>query len=1090
MEFDLCKENIQPLRGGRNVSRLGVALQAQSNEEFQRELVLQKEKFENLIRNYQGNDPLENWYEYICWVEQSYPKHGHEGNLVQILEDCLTKFENDKSYINDLRLCKLWIKYNDLQPNPAELYHMMHAKGLCIGCADLYRAWAYYYEAAGDYRGADVIFQLGRSEMAQPQQELIMAHQNMIFAAGQQVISGVNEQRLLEQRHALTTLCPYMPGKVASERSVSSSGPGVVPSASSSSRSNVVVSVYEERENSARGAEAPPSSILSVARRQIAPKENTIKPGQWTADPSHLKGCSVHSSRTPKFQVHVDTEEKRGLILPAEFYPVTHEDFSCWKPVLCYAEPEDPHRFPMYPKAKVYYNTDTEFSIEEIRAARYLPRSNVSYVETAQAIQSILGDGVNSSKHRIHDLIQDEHVYNQGDGDGLHHVFMPGRHGDVVEQPILQNHNIYQQFGCLPEIDQEVVSDQSLHQIEDNRNRRPGEKTRIFGQNMEEPLITFNTTLDHQNKAETNNIDFGNEMNALWRSTVDESLSTSVHQPQQKNVSKFSIYEGSSHQDLFQPKGSAMKSAPFNILSDEDLAETGSRGGHDIAAAAQPGDEAKRIVIFEDESSSSLTEMAAPPLSRFSDLNATCNTHAFSFNLNAMQVSTPQPKEVQISNASTHDAARKQLFCEEVPSAADKRMSTIVEETSSKSYGSSVSGGSLKSNTFNNSKRENMGIIAEESNSYHFNLAQNLRANAALRTSVLEVMDCESGQNSPVTETPIVPLEKAPSDPFKPALLKQLLDRVGFPGRYDNRYIRINTAPRITVRKEITVIGEDKYLVNLRLGEGTYGQVYKALDLCTNRAVALKLQKPPNCWEYYICKELQLRLSKHPLKECFMDIQLGYFSDHVSVFVSEFCPSGSLLDVVNSFKRKTGYAIKQSVCMYFSIEMLKIVSAMHQAKIIHADIKPDNFLVYITSEATLQLQLIDFGCSIDMTLFPPGTTFQRRITTKDFICCEMQDGRPWNYHTDLFCVAATAHVLLFDKYMQLQKNGAHWSITQRFSRYMRQDLWNEFFSRLLNQQDGPTNPDKLIEIMNDGLNRSRDELNMEMRKLVNILSNR
>ncbi|KAB0797214.1 hypothetical protein PPYR_08208 [Photinus pyralis] len=1088
MEFDLSKENIQPLRGGRNASRLGVALQAQGNEEFQRELISQKEKFENLIRNYQGNDPLENWYQYICWIEQSYPKHGHEGNLVQVLEDCLTKFENEKCYMNDFRLCKLWIKYNDLQPNPVELYQMMHSKGLCKGCADLYRAWAYYYEAAGDYRSADSIFQLGRSEYAQPQQELIMAHQNMIFAAGQQVISGVNEQRLLEQRHALTTLCPYAPGKVGSERSISSAGPGIVPSTSSSSRSNIGLSVYEDRENSVREVAAPPSSILSVAKRQIAPKENAIKAGMWTAP--HLKGVAAHTSRIPKFQVHVDSDEKRGLILPAEFYPTTHEDFSCWKPVLCYAEPDDPHRFPMYPKAKVYCNLETEFSIEEIRAARYLPRSNVSYVETAQAIQSILGDGVNTSKHRMHDLTQEEHLYDQGDGDGLHHMFMSGMQGDVVQQPILQNHNIYQQFGCLPEIHQEVVSEQSLRHMEDNRTRRPEDKTRIFGQNMEEPLITFHTSA--QNKIDPNNIDFGNEINDLWGSAINDTLSVSVHPPQHKNVSKFSIYEESKYQDHLQPKGSAMKSAPFKVLSDEDLAETGSRGGHDIAAAAQPGDEAKRIVIFEDESSSSMTEMAAPPVSRFSDLNATCNTQAFNFNLNAMKVSTPQAKQVHISPTSSLDAPRKQLFSAEIetgPVKLGNRCSTIVEETSSKSYGSS-SGGSIKSNTFNNSKRENMAIRADESSSYHFNLAQNLRANAALRTSVLEVMDCESGQNSPVTETPIAPLETAPSDPFKPALLKQLLNRVGFPGRYDGSYIQINSVPRITVRKEVTVIGEDKYLVNTRLGEGTYGQVYKALDLCTNRAVALKLQKPPNCWEYYICKELQVRLAKHPLKECFMDIQLGYFSDQISVFVSEFCPSGSLLDVVNSFKRKTGYTIKQSVCMYFCIEMLKIVSAMHKAKIIHADIKPDNFLVYITSESTLQLQLIDFGCSIDMTLFPPGTSFQRRITTKDFICCEMQDGRPWSYHTDLFCVAATVHVLLFDKYMQLQKNGAHWSITQRFSRYMRQDLWNEFFSRLLNQQDGPANPDKLVEIMNDGINKGRDELNMEMRKLVNILSNR
>lgn len=43
MEFDLSKENIQPLRGGRNPSQLEVALQAQTNEDFQRELLHQRQ---------------------------------------------------------------------------------------------------------------------------------------------------------------------------------------------------------------------------------------------------------------------------------------------------------------------------------------------------------------------------------------------------------------------------------------------------------------------------------------------------------------------------------------------------------------------------------------------------------------------------------------------------------------------------------------------------------------------------------------------------------------------------------------------------------------------------------------------------------------------------------------------------------------------------------------------------------------------------------------------------------------------------------------------------------------------------------------
>lgn len=211
--------------------------------------------------------------------------------------------------------------------------------------------------------------------------------------------------------------------------------------------------------------------------------------------------------------------------------------------------------------------------------------------------------------------------------------------------------------------------------------------------------------------------------------------------------------------------------------------------------------------------------------------------------------------------------------------------------------------------------------------------------------------------------------------------------------------------------------------------------------------------------------------------------------DQASVLVSTFSPCGSLLDVRNAYKQKTGSNLKQSLCIYFCIDMLNVVQTMHKAQIIHADIKPDNFLVQLAPDGTVSLHLIDFGCSIDMSLFPPGTTFTRCVTTEDFVCCEMRDGRPWSYHTDLFCVAATAHTLLFDKYIELQKKDGNWSITQRMYRYMRVDLWNTFFSSLLNQQRGPADVDGLLAMLNEAL-QHENSFAGDMRALVNFLKDR
>lgn len=68
-------------------------------------------KFELKIRMYEGDDPLQPRYEYVAWLEQSYPKHGPESNLIPLLEDTLTTFKDDERYKQDPRFVELLVKY-------------------------------------------------------------------------------------------------------------------------------------------------------------------------------------------------------------------------------------------------------------------------------------------------------------------------------------------------------------------------------------------------------------------------------------------------------------------------------------------------------------------------------------------------------------------------------------------------------------------------------------------------------------------------------------------------------------------------------------------------------------------------------------------------------------------------------------------------------------------------------------------------------------------------------------------------------------------------------------------------------------------
>lgn len=107
MDFDNAKENIQPLASGRNVS----LLQASLCQDASQELSAQRKQLELDIKNYKGDDPLEPWYNYILWIEQSYPAGGSNSGLQKVLGKCLALFEQDERYKQDRRLIKLIIKF-------------------------------------------------------------------------------------------------------------------------------------------------------------------------------------------------------------------------------------------------------------------------------------------------------------------------------------------------------------------------------------------------------------------------------------------------------------------------------------------------------------------------------------------------------------------------------------------------------------------------------------------------------------------------------------------------------------------------------------------------------------------------------------------------------------------------------------------------------------------------------------------------------------------------------------------------------------------------------------------------------------------
>lgn len=360
--------------------------------------------------------------------------------------------------------------------------------------------------------------------------------------------------------------------------------------------------------------------------------------------------------------MHEDNARDTGIRLPENHFNTTQEDYSDWHCQLCYSEPEDPMKVRMYPKSLVYAERNIEYSPEEIRARRYLMRPpnslDVPHSEMQQAIQSIL----------VPDAMQQQPeqqiIYNEG---LISEPIIIFDDGDIQEQ-IYETRE--QTINNSASDDFETPYSNQNHYVQLNSDNNLWETNTA-------PYVSVQVTQPTTQVVQVTE-EYENFMNKIWTPTKQVPHTLQAPMSSFNSNSKFTIYE-ESNLDLVehaQPKGAAMKT-PFKVLCSEDLAETGSRGGLEFAAAAQPIDSAANLIILDDEDSNSVERNVVPiPGVSFSNVNSP-NTQLFNFNLNAMKVSTPQPSKNKINEQDVEqNSTKRQLF-----GRHNNGLSIICEET-------------------------------------------------------------------------------------------------------------------------------------------------------------------------------------------------------------------------------------------------------------------------------------------------------------------------------------------------------------------------------------------------------------------------
>jgi hypothetical protein len=266
--------------------------------------------------------------------------------------------------------------------------------------------------------------------------------------------------------------------------------------------------------------------------------------------------------------------------------------------------------------------------------------------------------------------------------------------------------------------------------------------------------------------------------------------------------------------------------------------------------------------------------------------------------------------------------------------------------------------------------------------------------------------------------------------------------------------------PPFNTKNASVNLGGETFKILKFIAQGGFARIYKTQGE-DGKQYAIKLEMPSCPWEVYICKALSVRLPQE-MQPFVMNVRDAFIFSNASAIVYDFYPMKTLLDLANSFKQD-GSSIDGMIVAHVGIQIAEILNYVKKANIIHADIKPDNFVIvdYLSTDLPhLQyikpfVKLIDWGRAIDMSYYP-NQTFKGRAGTNGFDCHEMQEDRPWTYQTDFYGFVGTMHVLMFNTYMKTFWHAARkcYTFTEQLKRrYPLFETWTNIFREFLNIPD-------------------------------------
>lgn len=200
----------------------------------------------------------------------------------------------------------------------------------------------------------------------------------------------------------------------------------------------------------------------------------------------------------------------------------------------------------------------------------------------------------------------------------------------------------------------------------------------------------------------------------------------------------------------------------------------------------------------------------------------------------------------------------------------------------------------------------------------------------------------------------------------------------------------------------------DKYIVDSKIGEGTYGEVFKVKnkELGIFRAMK-KIDVPDNNPEKVKEIKNEINLLKSMDHPNIVKILEFYYSNNSFFLIMEYCNGEELYDQIIKYKH-----FSEEKAAYIMYQVLSAVFYCHNMSIIHRDLKPENILIDSSGE-NFSVKIIDFGTSLtfeDNKKIAP----KKVIGSIYYVAPEVLSGK-YNEKCDIWSCGVILYILLSGK---------------------------------------------------------------------------